>query len=322
MKATAIFSLNALIICCIALFSSSHVMAKDNTGIMDKYETKKIAEHTWAVFGPKAEPNPENQGFMNNPLFVVTDNSVVVIDPGSSLQVGQALLAKIKKLTNNPITHVFNSHVHGDHWLGNQAIQKAYPEVKIYAHPEMISEAKAGEAENWISLMNTLTKGATEGTKAVIPANSLQDGQEITVDNITIKAHLSEVAHTKTDAMFEIIQDKVLVTGDNNFNGRMPRLDDGSYVGNLKALDRGLKLDVEVVVPGHGPSGGKEVLNNFHDFLSIIYFSSKTLMEEDIEPFEMKPIIVKKLEKFQHWVNFDSSIGKLISLAVLEAENE
>lgn len=297
-------------------------MAKDNNGIMDKYETEKIAEHTWAVFGPKAEPNPENQGFMNNPLFVVTDNSVVVIDPGSSLQVGQALLAKIKKLTNNPITHVFNSHVHGDHWLGNQAIQQAYPEVKIYAHPEMIAEANAGEAENWISLMNTLTKGATEGTKAVIPANSLQDGQEVTVDNITIKAHLSEVAHTKTDAMFEIIQDKVLVTGDNNFNGRMPRLDDGSYVGNMKALDRGLKLDVEVIVPGHGPSGGKEILSNFHDFLSIIYFNSKTLMEEDIEPFEMKPVIVKKLERYHNWVNFEGSIGKLISIAVLEAENE
>ena len=36
----------------------------------------------------------------------------------------------------------------------------------------------------------------------------------------------------------------------------------------------------------------------------------------------MKPIIVAKLEKFQSWTSFDDNIGKLISLAALEAENE
>jgi hypothetical protein len=41
-----------------------------------------------------------------------------------------------------------------------------------------------------------------------------------------------------------------------------------------------------------------------------------------MESFEMKPIIVEKLEKYQKWVNFEGAIGKLISVAVLEAENE
>ena len=120
--------------------------------------------------------------------------------------------------------------------------------------------------------------------------------------------------------MFEIVEDKVLITGDNSFNKRMPRLDDGSFAGNMKAMDDGLKLDVAVVVPGHGPAGGKEVLSGFKDFLSIIYDTSKKLREEDMEAFEMKPEIVEKLEKFQKWDSFDDSIGKLISLAVIEAE--
>jgi hypothetical protein len=41
-----------------------------------------------------------------------------------------------------------------------------------------------------------------------------------------------------------------------------------------------------------------------------------------MEPIEMKPDIVKKLEKYHQWDNFDDTIGKLISVAVLEAENE
>jgi glyoxylase-like metal-dependent hydrolase (beta-lactamase superfamily II) len=36
-----------------------------------------------------------------------------------------------EKITNKPIVAVFNTHVHGDHWLGNQAIVERYPAVKI-----------------------------------------------------------------------------------------------------------------------------------------------------------------------------------------------
>ena len=296
--------------------------AKSSNGIMDNFEAKKVAEHTWVIEGPTGQPSAKNKGFMNNPAFVITDKSVIVFDPGSSVQVGQALIKKIRKLTDKPVTHLFDSHVHGDHWLGNQGIQEAFPEVKIYAHPEQIKEAKAGEAEAWISLMKKLTEGATEGTKAVIASNALKDGEEITVDGITIKSHLSVVAHTKTDAMFEILQDKVLITGDNAFNNRMPRLDDGSYVGNMKAMDTALALDVAVVIPGHGETGGKEILTNFKNFLNIIYSSVKTLLDDDMEAFEMKPVIVKKLKDFKKWDNFDGALGKLISIAVLEAENE
>jgi glyoxylase-like metal-dependent hydrolase (beta-lactamase superfamily II) len=90
----------------------------------------------------------------------------------------------------------------------------------------------------------------------------------------------------------------------------------------MAALDRALGLDIDVVVPGHGPAGGKEVLTNFRNFLYTLYDTSKTLMDDDMEAFEMKPLIVKKLQKYKSWNNFDGAIGKLISIAVLEAENE
>ena len=304
------------------LLAKEATASSTDSNVMDNFDVTKVAEHTWVVLGPTGQPSVENKGFMNNPAFVITDKSVIVIDPGSSLNVGRALLKKIRAKTDKPITHVFNSHVHGDHWLGNHAMQEANPKVKIYAHPEMINEAKNGEAESWINLMKTLTEGATKDTKIVYPTTALKDGEEIKIDNITIKSHLNEKAHTKTDAMFEILEDKVLVTGDNAFRARMPRLDDGSYVGNIKAMDVGLALDIKKVIPGHGPVGGKEVLTEFRDFLKIIYDTSKTLADDDMEAFEMKPIIVKKLEKFKDWDNFDGAIGKLISVAVLEAENE
>jgi len=308
----------------LALFFSfaltSCASEKEESDILTGYETTKVAEHTWFIPGPRATPNVENKGFMNNPAFVVTDKSVIVLDPGSSLLVGKALIKRIRKHTKNPITHVFNSHVHGDHWLANQAFVEENSNVKIYAHPQMIEEATNGEAKVWIDMMMDRTKGITKDTVATIPTEALKDQQEIKVDNITIKSHLSVKAHTTTDAMFEIVEDKVLITGDNVFRNRAPRLDDGSYIGNIAVIEKALKLPVEVIIPGHGPSGGKEVLSDFHDFISIIYNTTKTLMDDDLEVHEIKPKVIEAMSKYKGWTGYDAAIGKLVSVAALEIE--
>ena len=300
---------------------ASCAVAKDEADILTGYETTKIATHTWYIPGPRATPNVENKGFMNNPAFVITDKSVIVLDPGSSLMVGKALIKRIRKQTKNPITHVFNSHVHGDHWLANQAFIEENKDVKIYAHPNMIEEATNGEAKVWIDMMMDRTKGLTKDTVATIPTEALKDQQEVKVDNITIKSHLANIkAHTMTDAMFEIVEDKVLITGDNAFRDRAPRLDDGSFIGNIKVLDSVLKLPIKVVIPGHGPSGGKEVLEDFKQFLTIMYDTTKTLMDDDLEVYEMKPKVIEAMNKYKNWTGFDAAIGKLIGVAGLEIE--
>lgn len=300
--------------------SFSSLAQEQTTDILSGYDTKKIAEHTWFIPGPLEGPNPQNRGFMNNPAFVITDKSVIVIDPGGTVEAGRGVLQRIQKQTKKPITHVFNSHIHGDHWLGNQAFVEANKDVKIYAHPKMIELAKGGEAQVWIDMMMRLTKGASKETVATFPTDALKDQQEIKIDNITIKAHLNDKAHTLTDAMYEIVEDKVLITGDNAFNNRSPRLDDGSYIGNIAVMDKGLKLPIEVVVPGHGPVGGKEILENFKEFLSIIYNTTKTQMDDDLEAHEIKPKVIALMTKYKDWTNFDGAIGKLVSVAALEVE--
>jgi len=149
------------------------------------YPADKIAAHTYVIHGPLGEPSVANQGFMNNPGFVITDNGVVIIDPGSSLEAGRMVLRQVRKLTSKPITHVLDTHIHGDHWLGNQAILEAYPKAQLMAHPEMIHKAQAGEAEVWTGLMERLTQGYTKGTHAVIPTVAVTENQRFTTGGIT-----------------------------------------------------------------------------------------------------------------------------------------
>lgn len=285
------------------------------------YEAEKISGNTWVIHGPLEMPTPENKGFMNNPAFTVTDKSVVVFDPASSLQAGEGVLKKIKSITDKPVTHVFITHVHGDHWLGNQAIKTAYPDAKFYAHPQMIEEAKEGEAESWVALMENLTEGATKGTEAVIPDIALSDGQAIKIDNITVRTHLDEWAHTKTDAMFVIPEEKVLITGDNVTYKRIARMNDGSFQGNIKSIAKAMAFDVEKVVPGHGPTGGKEVLESFHSYLSTIYQAAEEAVEEDQESYEVKGQLMPEMKAYHAWSGFEGEFGRHISQAMLEAED-
>ncbi len=284
------------------------------------YQLTPITERVHVIHGPVGLPTADNQGFMNNPVIALHDEGVVVVDPGSSLFTGRMVIRQIVKLTDKPVTHVIGTHVHGDHWLGNHAFKAFYPEAGFYAHPKMIEMAGEGEAENWISLMVNLTNGATSGTEAVIPDQALADGQVFELPGLTVRVHLTEHAHTLTDAMVEFVGESVVVLGDNGLYGRLGRMDDGSFRGNIEALDRALELGAEWYVPGHGQTGGREAAAEFRDYLDRVYRAAVDGVDQMLAPFEIKEQVLAEFGPWQSWNGFDEEFGKHLSLAVLEAE--
>ena len=284
------------------------------------YPLTKIAKNTYVIHGPLEYPSKSNKGFMNNPGFVVTQTGVVVVDPGSSVQVGRMLLRAIRKTTKNPVTHVLNTHVHGDHWLGNQAFSEAFPKVVIMAHPEMIKRAKAGAADSWVSLMYKSTEGATKGTRAVIPSKSVADKNNFKTGSVEFRIHAPEKAHSFTDIMIEVVEESVVFLGDNVLYKRLPRMDDGTFTGNAAACKLALELGAKTYVPGHGQSGDKNVVIPFMNYLNIVYGEVTKHYEAGLTDFEMKPKILLKLKDYFDWSGFDSEMGKHVSLAVLEYE--
>ena len=211
---------------------------------------------------------------MNNPAWIIAGDQVIVIDPGSSVQAGRMVVQAIKKTTKLPVTTVYNTHIHGDHWLGNQAILEAWPKAVLIAHPDMIAKAKAGEAEIWVNMMSRLTEGYTDGTRAEIPTVATTDGMTSKIGTRTFKVHSSNDAHSKTDIMIEV-DNGVLFTGDNVLNGRVARMDDGTFVGNIKAIDHASRLPVKIVVPGHGNVGGTAILKAQRDFFQTLFDAVK-----------------------------------------------
>jgi glyoxylase-like metal-dependent hydrolase (beta-lactamase superfamily II) len=78
-------------------------------------------------------PDPYRSPVLGNVTIIVTDEDVVVVDSGSSPRAARRVIAKIRELTELPVSTLINTHGHEDHILGNQVFADVYPEVQIIA---------------------------------------------------------------------------------------------------------------------------------------------------------------------------------------------
>jgi glyoxylase-like metal-dependent hydrolase (beta-lactamase superfamily II) len=303
----------------------SNVLAHPPAKLPENQElvVSKITEHVYIAHGPQEFPNPKTAGFMNNPGFILTRDGVVVVDPGSSVQIGRRLLQSISRITKKPVVAVFNTHVHGDHWLGNQAILESYPQARIYAHQRMLEHVNAGAGEEWIALFNRLTEGATDGTIVTGPDIGLQGGEEIPIGELTFRIYHTGKAHSDNDIMIEIPTDSALFTGDIVTNQRIQsaRPADSDIFGQIRAVEVALRTNSRWYLPGHGQSGGREIVEQQLLFLQSLLGAVQRYYNQDMSDFEMVEPVKKELSAYSDWYNFDE-LGRVIAHIYLKVEEK
>ena len=291
---------------------------------MGEYQFEALNPQVQIMHGPLGAPSAENEGFMNNPGIIVADTGVIVVDPGSTLHVGRKVIEEIEKVTDKPIVGVFNTHVHGDHWLGNQAIMEKYPDVKIYAHPEMIAQAKGGAGDSWVQLMIDYTAGLAKGTIATYPTDGTAHLQEIKMAGETFVIHynVNKKAHTDTDIMIEHIGSNTLFLGDNCMNERFGQFGDSSDIHeNIITLEYAKNLGLAHYVPGHGPSGNvDEALMPYLTYFKIVKEEAVRGYDEDLADYEIKPGAHERLSEYHSWGGYESQLGKHLNRMLLEVE--
>ena len=286
-------------------------------------ELRQLTDGIFIIQGPQQFPSPDTAGFMNNPGFVLTGEGVVVVDPGSSVQIGRVLLEKIEQVTDLPVVAIFNTHVHGDHWLGNQAIRAAWPETAIYAHQRMIERVEAGEGADWIVNFNQSTEGATAGTEVVVPNIGLVGGESLTIGGVDFEIYHTGKAHTDNDLMIEVAEEGSIFLGDIVTDRRIQsaRPEDSDIKGQIKAVKFVLQTDNAIFIPGHGAAGDKEMVNRQLVFLQDLLTSVENHYEQGLSEYEMKEKVILDLSAYKDWFNF-SEIGRVISYVYLKVEED
>src|SRR5262249_26248585 len=86
-----------------------------------------------------------------------------------------------------------------------------------------------------------------------------------------IELHHFGWGHTRGDTIVYLPREKILCTGDVVLNGPFVTTSDAHIRNWPDVIRAAQKLDVAHVLPGHGPAGGKELLEGQIQFLEALY---------------------------------------------------
>jgi glyoxylase-like metal-dependent hydrolase (beta-lactamase superfamily II) len=285
-------------------------------GKLGDFKFEKMNDNVYIMHGPAQNPSVENEGFMNNPALIVGKNSLIVIDPGGNYNVGKKILKEIEKISKKPIVATINTHKHGDHWFANKALLEKYPNLQIYAHPQMIKEVKAGGAQTWFNILQSLSKNL-DGTNNEFPYpnRSVINNQKLIIDGEEfVIRHRPKIAHTNTDIVITHLNSQTMFLGDNVMKNRLGGFDASSMIsGNIQLLEE-IKKEKEwkLYVPGHGPSGKRdETIDPFLTYMKIVYEEAGKAYNNDQEPYEVKEDAKLRLKAYHNWSEFDGQGGQL-----------
>ncbi len=203
-----------------------------------------------------------------NPSFVTTSDGVVVIDTPQLPTKAVAMRALAE--AHGPIRYLVNTEHHVDHIFGNYWFKGAGAVVNhqglydrfMVVGPELDPFAYAHEA----------LPTDDPGGEAIFPDRDEyygdpNKGSIVFTGDLTLHVGdhtfhcLHTPGHTPGQLAVHVPEERLVFTGDTIFSGCQTWLMTSDVPQWLEALERIRTLDVDRIVPGHGPVVGKDYLD-------------------------------------------------------------
>jgi glyoxylase-like metal-dependent hydrolase (beta-lactamase superfamily II) len=238
-----------------------------------------------------------SQGHCNNVIIEMKDYLVVVdanYPSGAHLTMNEC-----KRISDKPVKYVFDTHHHGDHLYGNPVWTAAGATTLAYVG--VADELKRYEPGRWQAAMKS--RADVRDTKLDAPQPPLQtfDKSPFVLKDSTREVRFYHFgwAHTRGDGFVYLPKEKVLCTGDAVVNGPHNNTTDaniGNWPNVIRAAER---LDVQYVLPGHGETGGKELLEGQAQFLINLHKAVDAAIKDGKKP---EGLTIKLPDSVKNWV--------------------
>ena len=183
-----------------------------------------------------------------NTTVLVTNEGVVLVDDKFEID-HENIMAQLKKITNQPVKYVINTHYHGDHSGGNPKLQALGAQIitSQQARDKMVEIKQPGMAN--VTLDNSI---------------------RLFLGGKRLEVYRFGRAHTDGDIVVLFPDHRVLSAGDMfTFGDATPQLIDYAGGGSARdwtgTLDGALRLEFDQVVPGHGLVTTKQEMRKFRD---------------------------------------------------------
>jgi cyclase len=259
-------------------------------------ELKQLAPNVYA-YQQEGGTGHLNAGISNAGLFVGEDSLMVFDALGYPVQSKAFISAAKKAGGGKSITHLINSHHHGDHVAGNQFFLPA----QIAAHPycrQEVLKAIPNTPPSWPKAEG-LADG-TEARKLAPPTVTFEDKLVYNIGGNIVEFRFVGPAHTWGDIVAYLPQHKILFAADLAFFHLIPYCHNAHVSKWMESIDKVLKMDVDVIVPGHGPVGGKKDLAESGEYFRFLKSEVKKRYDAKMSAGAAAADI--KMGKYDNWM--------------------
>jgi glyoxylase-like metal-dependent hydrolase (beta-lactamase superfamily II) len=249
-------------------------------------QPKKVGPHSWYVQGLAALGSPANQNFISNAGFVVGPQGVVVIDALGSPALARRLVARIAEITPKPITHVIVTHFHADHIYGLQVFKELGAQIVAQQDARTYLNSDTA-AQRLVASRTELAPWVDDNTRLVPADLWITDSTTLELAGMRFVLERVGPSHTPEDLAIHVPDERVLFAGDLMFAGRLPFVGQADSNQWIQSLDRMLRFDVAVVVPGHGAASTepRQDMVVMRDYLTYLR-SAMGKAAKDMVPFD------------------------------------
>lgn len=264
----------------------------------------KLDTNSYYVYGKEEYFSQENGGDIANSAFIITKNSVILIDTGSSFEYGFQLKNAISKITKNKIKYIINTHHHPDHFLGNNAFSNS----EIYA-TKFTSEEINAHGDLYVSNMANLLKDVAYNTRVKKPTQLLRQKQ-LLLDNYSLEIIYLN-GHTKDDIAIYDKKNKILYASDLVFNKRALATPHANISNWIKSLEKLKEFDFKILVPGHGKAVySKAIIDENIAYLEFLDSRLKEGVKKGLDTYEVLNLEVPL--KFRNYSMFKEEFERSI----------
>jgi cyclase len=192
----------------------------------------------------------------------------------------RAFLDEAARVTAGPIDTLVDTHHHVDHTLGNHA----FAGRTIIGHTLTRTEMqRVGDPSDHIAAMAPQFAPDLAGEIAIVPPNvTYTDRMTLYVDEREVQLIHVPTAHTIDDTLVYLPAEQLLFAGDIAFFYVTPLAFEGSVLGWLDAIAAVEAMDVERIVPGHGPVGSHAELGLLRGYFELLHDEARRLYDAGV----------------------------------------
>jgi cyclase len=230
----------------------------------------------------------ETQYLGANVSCVKTERGLVLIDSPFLPNDARDWARRIRAETGEEIAFQINTDHHFDHVMGNGFLTD-----NIICHSTAARGIKfiqdKRELRKIIEGMfpESLNAFDAEIDDLPIPSPLITFKKQMTLDMGDATFVLEFVGgHSPGTILVSLVEDRVAFTGDN-VEGQFPYVGQGQFDSWLDTLLRMQSMEIEMVVPGHGAVGGKELIDNYVSFFQTMRDEIKDFNLGGLTPDEM-----------------------------------